>query len=533
MGCSPLYLPTRQCADCFWVCPACHGIGGIFSITPLSSLCHVDVPSSSDSDLTISFAQAQAFGGHFGRALSPGYQNLPAIPTPTIPPGVPVTHEGLPPVVPAAPGGFPLIPPTPGMVPTVPGGLPPIPPTLSAALPAAPPAVIPVAPPAAVPVASPAMVPVASPVPHVAPLGICAKLLKLDPIKDVKAFLDSLEQIQFYLRMPEFSTGHADASLTTNLGIQEASRVWEGQLHLAAWNSTLRFCFENKGSRFHGWDFKMLATLMQHCHPDTVSNSFTSFLSLFNAVQGESESILEYRSQFDGLTLKLARCKVMIPSILLVVLFLCALHGWYSIIVDQFQSLFKPIKTTTLDSIVSDISYHDGFQVVDHSKKGMPKSTPGPCVPAAASANINSNRQGKVWQSPFEWLVQYGVKGIKGRWTWAMAGTGICSICHCDELPCHVQTKCPMLAEMNLKLITCLPAGGKPAPPPSPAPSPAPAPTPSGCAAAADASSVSGSSGSSTAPSGLTAVVAPAPSPAGILIGKEVILGLNMMLPLK
>jgi hypothetical protein len=92
----------------------------------------------------------------------------------------------------------------------------------------------------------------------------------------------------------------------------------------------------------------------------------------------------------------------MIQSILLVVLFLRALHGRYSVIVDQFWSRFKPIETTTLDSIVSDVSYHDGFQVVDHSMKGKPGSTPGPCVPAAASANINSDCQGKVWQSPFE-----------------------------------------------------------------------------------------------------------------------------------
>jgi hypothetical protein len=109
----------------------------------------------------MSFAKAQAFGGHFGMAPDPGYPHIPAIPTPTIPPGVLVTHGGLPRVVPAAPGGFPLIPPTPGMVPTVPGGLPPIPPTLPAALPVAPPAVITVAPPAAVPAAPSAVVPVA------------------------------------------------------------------------------------------------------------------------------------------------------------------------------------------------------------------------------------------------------------------------------------------------------------------------------------------------------------------------------------
>jgi hypothetical protein len=285
----------------------------------------------------MSITQAQAFGGHFSTAPSPGYRHLPAIPTPTIPPGVPVTDEGLPLVVPTAPGGFSLIPPTPSMVPTVPGGLPPIHPTLSAALPAALPVVIPVAPPAPVPTAPPAIIPVTSPVPHIAPLGICAELLKLDLIKVAKAFLDLLEQIQFYLRMPEFSIGHADASLTTNLRNQEASWVWEGQLHLAVWDGTLWFLFKNKGSQYHVWGFKMLATLMQHCRPDTVSNAFTSLLSLFNNVQRESESILEYRSQFNSLTLELGRCKVMILSILLVMLFLCALHGWYFVIVDQFR----------------------------------------------------------------------------------------------------------------------------------------------------------------------------------------------------
>jgi hypothetical protein len=76
--------------------------------------------------------------------------------------------------------------------------------------------------------------------------------------------------------------------------------------------------------------------------------------------------------------------------------FLRALHDWYSVIVDQFWSHFKPIETATLDSIISDVTYHDGFQVVDHSKKGNPGSTPGPCVPAAASANINSDCQGSV-----------------------------------------------------------------------------------------------------------------------------------------
>jgi hypothetical protein len=201
----------------------------------------------------------------------------------------------------------------------------------------------------------------------------------------------------------------------------------------------------------------------------------------------------------------------MILLILLVVLFLCALHGWYSIITNQFWSQFKSIETATLNSIISYISYHNGFQVVDHSKKGKPTSSPGPHVPAAASANITSNCQGKVWQ----FLSSVGSIWSKRDQGPLDTGNGwYRHLPYIDELPHHVPIKCPMLAELNLKLITCL-AGGKPAPPLGPAPSPVPAPTPGRRAAAADVSSVSGSSGSSTAPSGLAAAVAPAPSPAG------------------
>jgi hypothetical protein len=129
-------------------------------------------------------------------------------------------------------------------------------------------------------------------------------------------------------------------------------------------------------------------------------------------------------------------------------------------------------------------------------------------------ANINSDCQGKVWQSPFEWLAQYGVKGSRavGRGQWLGPASALYAIMMTSS---SCPNQMPMLAELNLKPITCLPAGGKPAPALGPAPSPAPAPTPGRCAAVADASSVSSSSGSSTAPSSLMAAGAPAPSPAG------------------
>jgi len=143
-------------------------------------------------------------------------------------------------------------------------------------------------------------------------------------------------------------------------------------------------------------------------------------------------------------------------------------------------------------------------------KKG--KSASGPRAPAAASANTNTNTdsQGKIWRNPFEWLAKYNEKGIKTRWTKALAGTGICPICHKDELPPHVPAQCPLLAELNLKLTQCHPAKPQgPALAPTPQrPAPAPTPAPAPRAAAADGG------GSLVPPSGLTAVVAPSPSPA-------------------
>ncbi len=134
-------------------------------------------------------------------------------------------------------------------------------------------------------------------------------------------------------------------------------------------------------------------------------------------------------------------------------------------------------------------------------------------MPTAAAANTNSNWNGKVWQNPFEWLAKYGEKGIKGRWTLALAGKGICPICHRNKLPCHVPAQCPLLAKLHLKLILCPPVAAPPAP--GPAPSPAPAPTPGSRAAAADASSTSTPLASSVPPSGLMAAVAQSPAPAG------------------
>jgi hypothetical protein len=78
---------------------------------------------------------------------------------------------------------------------------------------------------------------------------------------------------------------------------------------------------------------------------------------------------------------------------------------------------------------------------------------------------------------------------------------GICPICHCYEKPWHVPAHCPLLKELNLKLIHGPPSSSAPAPAQAPAPAaPTSAPSPGGRAAVTDGSTSTGSSGSSIAP---------------------------------
>ncbi len=93
-------------------------------------------------------------------------------------------------------------------------------------------------------------------------------------------------------------------------------------------------------------------------------------------------------------------------------LFLRVLNVCYSTIVDQFRSCFKSLELATIDLVVEDVTFHDSFTVVNNKKD---KKNPGPAgrIPAAASANID--RQGTVWNSPFDWCVKYGHRGIKTR----------------------------------------------------------------------------------------------------------------------
>jgi len=316
------------------------------TVSPLGSLLHPSGPLPSTSEITMAFLEFSVpshvgvspaqYGGppefFYGGSTVPTFGVPPAATPSFVPAPVPLR------MVPAVPAPVAVPPPSVYRTVATPGPALPVPPS---AAPGLGPSPAPALGPGSGPPPAPALLPL---VPPPAPIGpVRAELLKLDSIKDAKGFLDSLETIQFYLRMPEFSTGHADDSLTTDALNVEASRAWEGQLRLAVKDGSLKFLFKNKGSLYHGRGFEMLAALMQHCRPDSVSNAFSSLLSLFNDVQGDTELIIEYRSRFDGLTLELSWCKVTIPSFLMVMLFLRALHGCYSVIFEQYRSRFKPM----------------------------------------------------------------------------------------------------------------------------------------------------------------------------------------------
>ncbi len=105
----------------------------------------------------------------------------------------------------------------------------------------------------------------------------------------------------------------------------------------------------------------MLAALNAYCYPNFVANTFSSLLSIFNELQRKNKPVLAFCFHFDGLILEMACCKVMIPPLLLIMLFLHSLHSRYLDIVEQFRTRHKSLKTTSIEMIAADVTYHDKF----------------------------------------------------------------------------------------------------------------------------------------------------------------------------
>jgi hypothetical protein len=248
---------------------------------------------------------------------------------------------------------------------------------------------------------------------------------KLPAMKDVKAYLDHCSIIQYYLRRLEFSTQRADDALVTDSQNLEASCFWEEQIRIAVQEGSRCFLFKNIESQFDGKGFEMLAALNQHCHPDLVANAFTMLMLLFNNNMTKSKDIMAFHSNFGKMVDDMAWCKIDIPHILLVIFSLWSLPPCYNYLLEKFWSQSKDLESASLDSIVADVCYHDEFKLVGSDKKSLAGK-----MPRAATAATNVNKQGKQWNNPFEWLSMLHVNSFKKQWKCALAGNGICLLCH-------------------------------------------------------------------------------------------------------
>jgi len=122
-----------------------------------------------------------------------------------------------------------------------------------------------------------------------------------------------------------------------------------------------RFLFENTGTTYYDKDFEMLQVLEDHYHPSSISNTFTTLLSLFNDKQSDSEGIHAFCSRFEGNLSVLSHSSVTIPQILQVMLFLRAIHPRYEGLLNQFASKQKDLSTASIDLILLYAKYMDGF----------------------------------------------------------------------------------------------------------------------------------------------------------------------------
>jgi hypothetical protein len=196
----------------------------------------------------------------------------------------------------------------------------------------------------------------------------------------------------------------------------------------------------------------------------------------------------------------MARCKIVIPPILMVMFFLRSLHPHHDDLLKQFCSCYKYLNSASLDSIVADVWYHDEFKLVGLDKKSPPGRNPWA---AAASASPAVDQQGKQWNNPYKWLSKLNIDSVKQRWKRSLVGNGFCPICHHDTDK-HAPASCPLLAELNLKLIQVSPPDADPL---AAAPAPAASPSPGGRSAVADEAPVLGLTGSANALSSLVATV--------------------------
>ncbi len=145
-----------------------------------------------------------------------------------------------------------------------------------------------------------------------------------------------------------------------------------------------------------------------------------------------------------------------IPPILQVMLFLWGMHSCYQDLLSQFASKHKDLALATIDSIVADARFMDDFVVVKgKTKPGAP--SPSPCSTPSAAA-VTTNKEGKAFRTPFEWLATYDLGFVMARWCCSLRGDFYCIFCSGKDK--HHPLKCPLLGELGLKIIEVGGQGG-------------------------------------------------------------------------
>ncbi len=289
---------------------------------------------------------------------------------------------------------------------------------------------------------------VASPNDASTPILLPTDRVTLPPIKTGDNYLQTRDLVLFWLCSLGSSMARLDELLLTDAWNSLASQFWEGQLWTALKDGPVRFLFENTCSTFYGKGFEMLQVLKDHFRPSSISNSFTSPLALFNNMQGEKESIHEFCSRFEGHMGALSCLSVAIPPILQVVLFLWGMHSLYQDLLSQFALKHKDLSLATIDSIVAGACFMDEFVVVGGTTKPGVQG-PSPCSPSAAS--VVTNKEGKEFCTPWEWLASYDLSALMSWWGCSLRGNFYCVFCNRNNK--HHPLKCPLLGELGLKII--------------------------------------------------------------------------------
>ncbi len=196
--------------------------------------------------------------------------------------------------------------------------------------------------------------PVATPSP-VAQVTCPVEPLKLCKLKDAKATHQKFQVDSILPPCPEILHGPC-GWCSDHWFVQSGHELHVGRAALACcWRWQPSVSLQEQSNLYNCHGFEMLAALTQHYHPNSVANAFTSLLLLFDNMQGNDKPILQCWSCFDGIIMELSCCKILIPQILLVMLFLRAIHSHYSDLLEQFCTCFKSMKTATIDSIIGNI----------------------------------------------------------------------------------------------------------------------------------------------------------------------------------